>query len=127
MSKDAVEYLQGMQTSTVAAFLIASAAYLFNLLKLYLCLFEPLCANPLLDAITGVIYWMGGPVDMGFYTFIASEGGRYMILAALEKRRMRREWAMEREEWKAKLEASEKKVAKLAEALEEARKDDHAA
>ena len=128
MSKDPVDYLHGMANSTVAAFLMASVAYFFNLLKWLFCLSGPsYCVNPPLDVITGVIYWMGGPVDIGFYAFIASEGGRYMILAAIEKRRMRREWEKEREEWRTKLEAAEKRAEKLAEALEKARKDDRAA
>lgn len=142
MSKHVMEYLDRMAASTELAFVLASAAYIFDFLKWLFCLSDtPVgyghCVNPFLDAITGLIHWMGGPVDIGFYTFIASEGGRYMILAAIEKRRMRREWEAELEkerearieEREARIEereASEKRIAELIRELEEARKDDHA-
>ena len=103
MTKFIEEYLNRMAASTELAFYIASFAYLLNFLEWLFCL--PIfpdgwqhCAYPLLNNITGVIRWMGGPVDIGFYTFIASEGIS-MIFANMERKRMDRE----REEWKAEL------------------------
>ena len=42
---------------------------------------------------------MGGPMDVGFYTFLASEGVQSMVFAAIE-----------RNEWRRRLEESERRA-----------------
>ena len=35
------------------------------------------------DNVIGAIAWMGGPMDVGFYTFLASEGIQSMVFATI--------------------------------------------
>ena len=51
------------------------------------------------DNVIGVINWMGGPMDVGFYVFLASEGIQSMVFATLE-----------RMEWRRRLEAARAEV-----------------
>ena len=51
-----------------------------------------------LDNIIGAIAWMGGPMDVGFYTFLASEGIQSMVFAAIERNEWRRRLEEERAE-----------------------------
>ena len=51
------------------------------------------------DNVVGAIAWMGGPMDVGFYTFLASEGIQSMVFAAIE-----------RNEWRRRLEESERRA-----------------
>ena len=62
------------------------------------------------DNVIGVINWMGGPMDMGFYTFLASEGVQSMVFAAIE-----------RNEWRRRLEESERRSEEGERRLEEER------
>ena len=50
------------------------------------------------DNIIGAIAWMGGPMDVGFYTFLASEGIQSMVFAAIERNEWRRRLEEERAE-----------------------------
>ena len=52
-----------------------------------------------LDNVIGAIVWMGGPMDVGFYTFLASKGIQSMVFAAIE-----------RNEWRRRLEESERRA-----------------
>ena len=54
----------------------------------------------------GVIDWMGGPMDVGFYAFLASEGIQSMVFATLE----RNEWRRRVEESERRAEESERRV-----------------
>ena len=51
------------------------------------------------DNVIGVINWIGGPMDLGFYVFLASEGIQSMVFATLE-----------RMEWRQRLEAARAEV-----------------
>ena len=62
------------------------------------------------DNVIGVINWMGGPMDVGFYTFLASEGVQSMVFAAIE-----------RNEWRRRLEESERRSEEGERRLEEER------
>ena len=64
----------------------------------------------------GVIDWMGGPMDVGFYAFLASEGIQSMVFATLERNEWRRrveesERRLEKE--RAEKEAAEKRIREL--------------
>ena len=50
------------------------------------------------DNVIGAIAWMGGPMDVGFYTFLASEGIQSMVFAAIERNEWRRRLEEERAE-----------------------------
>ena len=50
------------------------------------------------DNVVGAIAWMGGPMDVGFYTFLASEGIQSMVFAAIERNEWRRRLEEERAE-----------------------------
>ena len=60
------------------------------------------------DNVIGAIAWMGGPMDVGFYTFLASEGIQSMALAAIERNEWRRleEKRSEAEEARAEVETA---------------------
>ena len=67
-------HLSRASGSAVLAFAAATVAYAFKGVHWILDAYELRAAA--LDNFIGVIDWMGGPMDVGFYTFLASEGFR---------------------------------------------------
>ena len=84
--------------SVALAFVAATVAYilkgvhwvLFNVYGLQTAAF---------DNFIGVIAWIGGPMDLGFYVFLTSEGIQSMVFATIE-----------RMEWRRRLEESERRL-----------------
>ena len=75
------------------------------------------------DNVIGVIDWMGGPMDIGFYAFLASEGIQSMVFATLE----RNEWRRRVEKERAEKEAAERRIRELEKQLadkNESRRED---
>ena len=68
------------------------------------------------DNVIGVIDWMGGPMDIGFYAFLASEGIQSMVFATLERNEWRRrveEGERRLEQERAEKEAAEQRIREL--------------
>ena len=95
-------------------------AYVLKTLNWIPCLFESLCPNLALIALVGIVDWMGGPVDMGFYTFMAIEGAGYVIFATRERNRLKREAAKFRDGWDEERRQREKAERRAAEAEQRA-------
>ena len=70
------------------------------------------------DNVIGVINWMGGPMDVGFYAFLASEGIQSMVFATLE----RNEWRRRVEEGKRQVEESERRAEESERQVEESKR-----
>ena len=95
--------------SVALAFVAATVAYIFkgahwvpfNVYGLQAAAF---------DNIIGAIAWIGGPMDLGFYVFLASEGIQSMVFATLE-----------RMEWRRRLEAARAEVERARAEKERAR------
>ena len=80
--------------SVTLAFVAATVAYIFK--GAHWVLFNAYgLQTAVFDNIIGVIAWIGGPMDLGFYVFLASEGIQSMVFATLE-----------RMEWRRRLEAA---------------------
>ena len=94
-------HLSRASGSAVLAFAAATVAYTFKGAHWILDAYELRAAA--LDNFIGVIDWMGGPMDVGFYTFLASEGIQSMVFATLE----RNEWRRRVEEERAEKEAAQ--------------------
>ena len=97
-------HLSRASGSAVLAFAAATVAYTFKGAHWILDAYELRAAA--LDNFIGVIDWMGGPMDVGFYTFLASEGIQSMVFATLE----RNEWRRRVEEERAEKEAAQETV-----------------
>ena len=102
------------------AFGVTTMAYVLKTLNWIPCLFESLCPNLALIALVGIVDWMGGPVDMGFYTFMAIEGAGYVIFATRERNRLKREAAKFRDGWDEERRQREKAERRAAEAERQA-------
>ena len=96
--------------SAVLAFAAATVAYAFKGAHWILDAYGLRAAA--LDNFIGVIDWMGGPMDVGFYTFLASEGIQSMVFATLERNEWRRR--VEDGERRLEKERAEKEAAKEA-------------
>ena len=84
--------------SVALAFVAATVAYIFK--GAHWVLFNVYgLQTAAFDNFIGVIAWIGGPMDLGFYVFLASEGIQSMVFATLE-----------RMEWRRRLEASERRL-----------------
>ena len=81
-------HLSRASGSAVLAFAAATVAYAFKGAHWILDAYGLRAAA--LDNFIGVIDWMGGPMDVGFYTFLASEGIQSMVFATLERNEWRR-------------------------------------
>ena len=92
-------HLSRASGSAVLAFAAATVAYAFKGVHWILDAYELRAAA--IDNIIGVIDWMGGPMDVGFYTFLASEGIQSMVFATLE-----------RNEWRRRVEDGERRLEK---------------
>ena len=92
-------HLSRASGSAVLAFAAATVAYTFKGAHWILDAYELRAAA--LDNFIGVINWMGGPMDVGFYTFLASEGIQSMVFATLE-----------RNEWRRRVEDGERRLEK---------------
>ena len=92
-------HLSRASGSAVLAFAAATVAYAFKGAHWILDAYELRAAA--LDNFIGVIDWMGGPMDVGFYTFLASEGIQSMVFATLE-----------RNEWRRRVEDGERRLEK---------------
>ena len=103
-------HLSRASGSAVLAFAAATVAYAFKGAHWILDAYELRAAA--LDNIIGVIDWMGGPMDVGFYTFLASEGIQSMVFATLERNEWRRR--VEDGERRLEKERAEKEAAKEA-------------
>ena len=97
-------HLSRASGSAVLAFAAATVAYAFKGAHWILDAYELRAAA--LDNFIGVIDWMGGPMDVGFYTFLASEGIQSMVFATLERNEWRRRVEEERAEKEAAQEAA---------------------
>ena len=106
-------HLSRASGSAVLAFAAATVAYTFKGAHWILDAYELRVAA--LDNFIGVINWMGGPMDVGFYTFLASEGIQSMVFATLE----RNEWRRRVEKERAEKEAAERKIRELEKRLED--------
>ena len=108
-------HLSRASGSAVLAFAAATVAYTFKGVHWILLHAYGLRAAAL-DNFIGVIDWMGGPMDMGFYTFLASEGIQSMVFATLE-----------RNEWRRRVEDGERRLEKERAEKEAARAESEAA
>ena len=86
--------------SVALAFVAATVAYIFKGAHWVLSNVYGL-QTAAFDNFIGVIAWIGGPMDLGFYVFLASEGIQSMVFATLE-----------RMEWRRRLEESERRLEK---------------
>ena len=118
-------HLSRASGSAVLAFAAATVAYAFKGVHWILLHAYGLRAAAL-DNFIGVIDWMGGPMDVGFYTFLASEGIQSMVFATLERNEWRRRVEEERAEKeaaqetaRAEKEAAERKIRELEKRLED--------
>ena len=118
-------HLSRASGSAVLAFAAATVAYTFKGAHWILDAYELRAAA--LDNIIGVINWMGGPMDVGFYTFLASEGIQSMVFATLERNEWRRRVEEERAEKEAARAESEVARAEKEAAKEAARAEREAA
>ena len=107
-------HLSRASGSAVLAFAAATVAYAFKGAHWILDAYGLRAAA--LDNIIGVIDWMGGPMDVGFYTFLASEGIQSMVFATLE-----------RNEWRRRVEDGERRLEKERAEKEAARAEREAA
>ena len=120
MSSPTVErHLSRASGSAVLAFVAATVAYGFKGVHWALSHIWEL-QTAAFNNFIGVIDWMGGPMDVGFYAFLASEGIQSMVFATLERNEWRRRLEEERakreadvEEERAKREAAEEKTREL--------------
>ena len=121
-------HLSRASGSAVLAFAAATVAYAFKGAHWILLHAYGLRAAAL-DNFIGVIDWMGGPMDVGFYTFLASEGIQSMVFATLERnewrrrvedgeRRLEKERA-EKEAARAEREAAERRIRELEKRLDD--------
>ena len=117
-------HLSRASGSAVLAFAAATVAYAFKGAHWILDAYELRAAA--LDNFIGVIDWMGGPMDVGFYTFLASEGIQSMVFATLERNEWRRRVEEERAEKeaaqeaaRAEREAAERRIRELEKRLED--------
>ena len=117
-------HLSRASGSAVLAFAAATVAYAFKGAHWILDAYGLRAAA--LDNFIGVIDWMGGPMDVGFYTFLASEGIQSMVFATLERNEWRRRVEEERAEKeaaqetaRAEREAAERKIRELEKRLED--------
>ena len=125
-------HLSRASGSAVLALAAATVAYAFKGVHWILLHAYGLRAAAL-DNFIGVIDWMGGPMDVGFYTFLASEGVQSMVFATLERNEWRRrvedgERRLEKERAekeaaqetaRAEREAAERKIRELEKRLED--------
>ena len=118
-------HLSRASGSAVLAFAAATVAYTFKGAHWILLHAYGLRAAAL-DNFIGVIDWMGGPMDVGFYTFLASEGIQSMVFATLERNEWRRRVEEERAEKeaaqeaaRAEKEAAERRIRELEKRLED--------
>ena len=95
--------------SVALAFVAATVAYIFKGAHWVLSHAYGL-QTAVFDNIIEVIAWIGGPMDLGFYVFLASEGIQSMVFATLE-----------RMEWRQRLEAARAEVERARAARERAR------
>ena len=96
MSSSTVErHLNRASGSAILAFAAATVAYALKGAHWALLHVWGLQASAFNDVI-GVINWMGGPMDVGFYVFLTSEGVQSMVFAYLERNEWRRRLAEER-------------------------------
>ena len=96
MSSSTVErHLNRASGSAILAFAAATVAYALKGAHWALLHIWGLQASAFNDVI-GVINWMGGPMDVGFYVFLTSEGVQSMVFAYLERNEWRRRLAEER-------------------------------
>ena len=143
MSSSTVErHLNRASGSAILAFAAATVAYALKGAHWALLHIWGLQA-PAFNGVIGVINWMGGPMDVGFYVFLTSEGVQSMVFAYLERNEWRRRLAEERtareaaeERWEAAekgreaaekgREAAEKRIQELERQLadSQARRDD---
>ena len=91
--------------SAILAFLAATVAYALKGVH-WILSHEFGLQTAAFDNVIGVINWMGGPMDVGFYAFLASEGIQSMVFATLE----RNEWRRRVEEGKRQVEESERRA-----------------
>ena len=96
MSSSTVErHLNRASGSAILAFAAATVAYALKGAHWALLHIWGLQA-PAFNGVIGVINWMGGPMDVGFYVFLTSEGVQSMVFAYLERNEWRRRLAEER-------------------------------
>ena len=96
MASSTVErHLNRASGSAILAFAAATVAYALKGAHWALLHIWGLQA-PAFNAVIGVINWMGGPMDVGFYVFLTSEGVQSMVFAYLERNEWRRRLAEER-------------------------------
>ena len=99
-TKQIEQHLIRASVSVALAFVAATVAYILKGVHWVLLHAYGLQAAAF-DNVIGVINWTGGPMDLGFYVFLASEGIQSMVFATLE-----------RMEWRRRLEESERRLEK---------------